>query len=194
MLGCGIATGWGAVWNTSKVEPGSSVAVFGLGAVGLAVVQAAAKAGAKHVVGIDLNSDKFELAQSFGASARPDPNANPNPDPKPSLDPIVDSNPNPHPHPTLTLTTMMTLALALTLGFTLTLTLAVSVAAMCINPSNCGHESIVKALLASFQWGIDYTFDCTGNTKVMRDALEAAHRGWGVSCVIGAPPSTRALN
>ena len=67
MLGCGVSTGWGAVVNTCKVTPGSSVAVFGLGAVGLAVIQAAAAAGARYIVGVDINSKKFELAKSFGA-------------------------------------------------------------------------------------------------------------------------------
>lgn len=58
MLGCGVSTGWGAVWNTTKVEPNTSVAVFGLGAVGLAVVQAAKIAGARYIIGIDLNDNK----------------------------------------------------------------------------------------------------------------------------------------
>lgn len=62
MLGCGVATGWGAVFNTCKVEPGSSVAVFGLGAVGLAVIQAAKIAGATDIVGVDINSKKFDIA------------------------------------------------------------------------------------------------------------------------------------
>lgn len=62
MLGCGISTGWGAVWNTCKVEPNSSVVVFGLGAVGLSVVQAAKIAGARLIVGVDLNSKKKEIS------------------------------------------------------------------------------------------------------------------------------------
>merc|ERR1719262_217814 len=61
LLGCGVATGWGAVWNTCKVEAGSTVAVFGLGAVGLAVVQAAKMAGAGRIICIDLNKDKFTV-------------------------------------------------------------------------------------------------------------------------------------
>ena len=62
LFGCGVATGLGAVWNTLKVEPMSSVAVFGLGAVGLAVVQGAKAVGAQHIVGIDVNPKKFALA------------------------------------------------------------------------------------------------------------------------------------
>lgn len=60
LLGCGISTGWGAVYNTAKVHEGSSVAVFGLGAVGLAVVEAAKNAGAKTIYGIDLSNKKLE--------------------------------------------------------------------------------------------------------------------------------------
>jgi S-(hydroxymethyl)glutathione dehydrogenase/alcohol dehydrogenase len=68
LLGCGVSTGFGAVWNTCKVEAGSSVGVFGLGAVGLAVVQAAKIAGAKRIVAIDMNEKKFTIAQSLGAT------------------------------------------------------------------------------------------------------------------------------
>lgn len=63
MLGCGIATGWGAVWNTCKVEPKSSVVVFGLGAVGLSVIQGAKEAGADTIIGVDLNPKKFDMAK-----------------------------------------------------------------------------------------------------------------------------------
>merc|ERR1719198_1744689 len=65
MLGCGVATGLGAVWNSAKVEPFSTVAVFGLGAVGLAVVQGAKAVGASHIVGVDTNPKKFEMAKSL---------------------------------------------------------------------------------------------------------------------------------
>eukprot|EP00890_Picochlorum_soloecismus_P005513 jgi/Picsp_1/5963/NSC_03318-R1_alcohol dehydrogenase class iii len=68
LLGCGISTGWGAVYNTCKVQPGTSVAVFGLGAVGLAVIEAAKKAGACKIFAIDVNPEKFELAKSWGAT------------------------------------------------------------------------------------------------------------------------------
>lgn len=129
MLGCGVSTGWGAVVNTCKVEPGSSVAVFGLGAVGLAVIQAAKAAGATFIVGVDINSKKFEVAKKMGATE-------------------------------------------------------------CVNSLECNEEKDVKKWLMSKQkWGYDYTFDCTGIVKVMRDALEVAHRGWGESCVIGVAAS-----
>lgn len=68
LFGCGVATGLGAVWNTCKVEVNSSVAVFGLGAVGLAVIQGAKMAGASKIIGIDLNPDKFEIAKQLGAT------------------------------------------------------------------------------------------------------------------------------
>jgi S-(hydroxymethyl)glutathione dehydrogenase/alcohol dehydrogenase len=68
LLGCAVTTGIGAVLNTAKLEPGSSVAVFGLGGVGLSVVQGAVMAGAERIIGIDLNPKKFELARAFGAT------------------------------------------------------------------------------------------------------------------------------
>ncbi len=68
LLGCGITTGIGAVLNTAKVEPGSSVAVFGLGGVGLSVVQGAVMAKADRIIAIDINPDKFTLAQQLGAT------------------------------------------------------------------------------------------------------------------------------
>ena len=74
LLGCGITTGIGAVRNTAKVEPGSSVAVFGLGGIGLSVVQGAVMAGAERIFGIDINPRKFELARQLGATDTLDPN------------------------------------------------------------------------------------------------------------------------
>ena len=68
LLGCGITTGIGAVLNTAKVQPGSTVAVFGLGAIGLSAVQGAVMAGAGRIIGIDLNPAKFELARQLGAT------------------------------------------------------------------------------------------------------------------------------
>ena len=68
LLGCGVSTGWGAVWNTAKVEPGSTAAVFGLGAVGLAVIEGLVKAGASRIIAVDINPKKFELAKRW---ARP---------------------------------------------------------------------------------------------------------------------------
>merc|ERR1711936_1325307 len=120
MGGCGVSTGWGAVWNTVKMEAGSSMAVFGLGVLGISVIQAAKVAGARRIVGVDLNEDKFGLAKSLGATDT-------------------------------------------------------------VN----GGGDVKDSLLKLEKWGYDYTFDCTGNVHVMRNALEVAHRGWGESCVIG---------
>jgi S-(hydroxymethyl)glutathione dehydrogenase/alcohol dehydrogenase len=68
LLGCGVPTGWGAVWNTAKVEEGSTVAVFGLGAVGLAIIEAAKMAKASRIFAIDTNPEKFEIATKWGAT------------------------------------------------------------------------------------------------------------------------------
>lgn len=68
LFGCGVSTGLGAVLNTCKVEPNSSVAVFGLGAVGLAVVQGAKMAGASRIIAVDINQDKFPAAIALGAT------------------------------------------------------------------------------------------------------------------------------
>lgn len=131
LFGCGISTGLGAVLNTTKVEPGSSVAVFGLGAVGLAVIQAAKMAGASRIIGVDINPYKETPAREFGAT-----------------------------------------------DF--------------VNPTD-SEEAIQKRLVSMTKWGVDYTFDCTGNVQVMRAALECAHRGWGTSCVIGVAASGKEI-
>ena len=68
LLGCGITTGVGAVLNTAKVEPGSTVAVFGLGGIGLSVVQGAVMAKASRIIAIDLNPTKYEMAKALGAT------------------------------------------------------------------------------------------------------------------------------
>ncbi|MGL5251598.1 MAG: S-(hydroxymethyl)glutathione dehydrogenase/class III alcohol dehydrogenase [Moraxella sp.] len=68
LLGCGVTTGLGAVKNTAKVQAGDTVAVFGLGGIGLAVVQGAKLANAGRIIAIDTNPDKFELAREFGAT------------------------------------------------------------------------------------------------------------------------------
>ncbi len=68
LLGCGITTGIGAVLNTAKVQPGDSVAVFGMGGIGLSVVQGAVMAGAGRIIVIDINEDKFEMAKMLGAT------------------------------------------------------------------------------------------------------------------------------
>ena len=68
LLGCGVTTGIGAVRNTARVEPGSTVAVFGLGGIGLAVVIGAVMAGASRIIGIDVNPEKFAIARQLGAT------------------------------------------------------------------------------------------------------------------------------
>ena len=68
LLGCGITTGIGAVLNTAKVRAGSTVAVFGLGGIGLSVIQGAVMAGAERIIGIDINPSKFEMAGHLGAT------------------------------------------------------------------------------------------------------------------------------
>lgn len=128
LFGCGISTGLGAVLNTCKVEPESSVAVFGLGAVGLAVIQGAKMAGASRIIAVDVNPKKFKAAEALGATD------------------FVDSSKLDKPV----------------------------------------QQHIAGGIT---KWGVDYSFDCTGNTNVMRAALESAHRGWGVSCVIGVAAS-----
>lgn len=127
LFGCGVSTGLGAVWNTCGVEPNSSVAVFGLGAVGLAVIQGAKIAGASRIIAVDINPDKFSKAVALGATDTIDSS---------KLDKPVQAH-----------------------------------------------------IVEMTKWGVDYTFDCTGNVNVMRAALEAAHRGWGTSCVIGVAAS-----
>ena len=121
MLGCGVSTGWGAIMNNPNFRNNTSVAVWGLGAVGLAVIQAAKYRGASRIYGLDVNEGKFEIAREFGATE-------------------------------------------------------------CHNPMT---RPAGEWLREREQWGIEFTFDCTGNVRVMRDALEAAHRGYGESTVIG---------
>ncbi len=86
LLGCGITTGIGAVLNTAKVEPGATVAVFGLGGVGLSAIQGATMAKAGRIIAVDINADKFELATQFGATDT----LNPNDHSDPIQDVIVD--------------------------------------------------------------------------------------------------------
>ena len=122
-VGCGVTTGVGAVVNTAKVEPGASVVVFGLGGIGLNVIQGARLAGAGRIVGVDVNPAKEEWGRRFGMTHF-------------------------------------------------------------VNAREIEGD-IVSHLVALTDGGADYSFDCTGNTTVMRQALEACHRGWGVSVVIG---------
>lgn len=74
LLGCGVTTGIGAVHNTAKVQPGDTVAVFGLGGIGLAVVMGAVQAKASRIIGVDINPSKFELARQMGATDLVNPN------------------------------------------------------------------------------------------------------------------------
>ena len=126
LLGCGVTTGIGAVHNTAKVQAGDSVAVFGLGGIGLAVIQ-----GAGRIIAIDTNPDKFPLARQFGATD-------------------------------------------------------------CVNPKD--HDKPIQQVLIEMTgWGVDHTFECIGNVNVMRAALEAAHRGWGQSVIIGVAAAAARL-
>lgn len=130
LLGCGITTGYGAALKTAKVDSGSTVAVFGLGAVGLGAVQGAKKCGAARIIAIDINESKFPLAKVMGATE-------------------------------------------------------------CINPNAPEYKDkpIQQVLVDITDGGCDYTFECIGNVKTMRAALEACHKGWGVSTIIGVAPS-----
>jgi len=122
-IGCGVTTGIGAVVNTAKVEPGSNVVVFGLGGIGLNVVQGARMVGADKIVGVDLNPARKELAEKFGMTHF-------------------------------------------------------------VNPNEVEGD-LVPYLVDLTGGGADYSFECIGNVNVMRQALECAHRGWGVSVIIG---------
>ncbi len=128
-IGCGVTTGIGAVINTAKVEAGATAIVFGLGGIGLNVIQGLRLAGADMIIGVDLNNDKKEWGERFGMTHFVNPKE-------------VDGDIVPY----------------------------------LVNMTKRGADQI---------GGADYTFDCTGNTKVMRQALEASHRGWGQSIVIG---------
>ncbi|MFZ8959938.1 MAG: zinc-binding dehydrogenase, partial [Paracoccaceae bacterium] len=132
-IGCGVTTGVGAVAFTMKVEPGSTVAVFGLGGIGLNVIQGARMVGADRIIGVDLNDSKEEIARKFGMTHFINPSK-----------------------------------------------IEGSVVQKIVNLTKRGDDQI---------GGVDYSFDATGNVKVMRDALECSHRGWGVSVIIGVAPA-----
>lgn len=129
-IGCGVTTGLGAVMNTAKVEPGSNVAVFGLGGIGLNVIQGARIVGADRIIGVDLNSDKRALAEKFGMT-----------------------------------------------DF--------------VNPNDV--DDVVAAIVDMTDGGVDYSFECIGNTDVMRQALECCHKGWGESVIIGVAASGKEI-
>jgi S-(hydroxymethyl)glutathione dehydrogenase / alcohol dehydrogenase len=128
-IGCGVTTGVGAVINTAQVEIGATAAVFGLGGIGLNVIQGLKLAGADMIIGVDLNNSKKEWGERFGMTHFVNPSE-----------------------------------------------IEGDVVAHIVNLTKRGADQI---------GGADYTFDCTGNVKVMRQALESAHRGWGQSIVIG---------
>jgi S-(hydroxymethyl)glutathione dehydrogenase / alcohol dehydrogenase len=123
LIGCGVTTGLGAVINTAKVEPGANVVVFGLGGIGLNVIQGAKMVGASKIIGVDLNPAKQAMAQAYGMT-----------------------------------------------DF--------------VNPQEIEID-LVEYLVELTGGGADYSFECIGNVKVMRQALECCHKGWGVSTVIG---------
>jgi S-(hydroxymethyl)glutathione dehydrogenase/alcohol dehydrogenase len=110
--------------KTAKVEPGANVVVFGLGGIGLNVIQGAKLVGANKIVGVDINPAREEWGRKFGMT-----------------------------------------------DF--------------LNSKGMSREEIVAKIVEITDGGADYTFDATGNTEVMRTALEACHRGWGTSIIIG---------
>lgn len=122
-IGCGVTTGIGAVINTAKAEPGCKAVVFGLGGIGLNVIQGLRMIGADMIVGVDLNNNKKEWGERFGMTHF-------------------------------------------------------------VNPSEVEGD-LVAHLVEMTGGGADYSFECIGNTKVMRQALECAHKGWGESIIIG---------
>jgi S-(hydroxymethyl)glutathione dehydrogenase/alcohol dehydrogenase len=131
-IGCGVTTGIGAVLFTAKVEEGAKVIVFGLGGIGLNVVQGARLAGADMIIGVDLNPGRKELAEKFGMTHF-------------------------------------------------------------VNPAEVEGD-IVPYLVNLTKGGADYTFECVGNVKLMRQALECCHKGWGVSTIIGVAGSGQEIS
>jgi len=123
-IGCGVTTGIGAVINTAKVWPGANVAVFGLGGIGLNVIQGARMVGADRIIGVDINPARQEMARRFGMTHF-------------------------------------------------------------VNPDEVGRDKVVQAIQDLTDGGADFSFECIGNTNVMRQALECTHRGWGTSIVVG---------
>ncbi len=122
-IGCGVTTGIGAVINTAKVQPGDHVVIFGLGGIGLNVVQGARLAGADQIVGVDINPGRQALAEKFGMTHF-------------------------------------------------------------VNPTEVEGD-LVPYIVDLTGGGADYSFECVGNTDLMRQALECCHKGWGESVIIG---------
>ena len=130
-IGCGVTTGVGAVTNTAKVQVGDNVVVFGLGGIGLNVLQGAKMAGADKIIGVDINDSKKEWGEKFGMTHF-------------------------------------------------------------VNPKNT--KDVVAEIVELTDGGADYSFDCTGNTDVMRQALECCHRGWGTSIIIGVAEAGKEIS
>lgn len=122
-IGCGVTTGVGAVIYTAKVEPNTNCVVFGLGGIGLNVIQGLKMIGAKKIIGVDLNPAREAIARKFGMSHF-------------------------------------------------------------VNPSEVKGD-LTGHIVEITDGGADYTFECIGNTDVMRVALESCHKGWGESIIIG---------
>jgi S-(hydroxymethyl)glutathione dehydrogenase / alcohol dehydrogenase len=122
-IGCGVTTGIGAVVNTAKAEPGCTAIVFGLGGIGLNVLQGLRMIGASMIVGVDMNPAREAWGRRFGMTHF-------------------------------------------------------------VNPKDVSGD-LVAHLVSLTNGGADYTFECIGNVDVMRQALEACHKGWGESIIIG---------
>jgi S-(hydroxymethyl)glutathione dehydrogenase/alcohol dehydrogenase len=131
-IGCGVTTGVGAVVNTAKAQAGARAIVFGLGGIGLNVIQGLRLVGAEQIVGVDLNPDREHWGRQFGMTHF-------------------------------------------------------------VDPRDVGGD-LVAHLVALTEGGADYTFDCTGNTDVMRTALECCHRGWGESIIIGVAEAGKEIS
>lgn len=132
-IGCGVTTGVGAVIWTAGVEPGANVAVFGLGGIGLNVIQGARLVGADKIIGVDINPGRRAIAEQFGMTD------------------FIDVN-------------------------------------------EVGAGNVVDRVIELTGGGADYSFDCTGNTDVMRQALECCHRGWGQSIIIGVADAGKEIS
>lgn len=175
LLGCGIATGIGAVRKTTAVEPGATVGVFGLGAVG------------------KLAPCRLRLALCplpFAPPSGPLPFA-PCPLAPPSRRSPFAVRP---PEPPETPAGLAVIQAAKMAGASRIFAIdtnsdkfgaATELGATDLIDPTAHEQPVQQVVVEMTKWGLDYTYDCTGNTTVMRAALESAHRGWGVSCVIG---------
>ena len=213
LLGCGVTTGLGAVKNTAKVQPGDSVAVFGLGGIGLAVVQGAKLANAGRIIGIDMNPSKFELAKTFGATEC----INPKDYDKPIQQVIVEMTGWGVDHSFVCIGIVIVMRAALECahrGWGQSVIIGVAGAGRIIaidtNPSKFDlartfgatdfvnpkdHDKPIQQVVVEMTgWGVDHSFECIGNVNVMRAALECAHRGWGQSVIIGVAGSGQEIS